>query len=169
MSSALLVVRLIVGLGFAAHGAQKVFGWFGGHGIAGTGGFFTSMGFNPGPLFAFLAGAGEFGGGVLVALGLGGPIGPALMICVMVVAAIVVHLKNGFLAGNNGFELPLLYICVAVLFAMIGYGTYSLDKQLGLTWLTTVRNARIGVAVGAIAGLLVVAMRRSPPPAKPAA
>jgi len=168
MSSALLVVRLIVGLGFAVHGAQKLFGWFGGYGLTGTGGFFASMGFSPGAPFALLAGLGECGGGLLVALGLGGPIGPALMISVMVVAAITVHLKNGFLAGNNGFELPLLYICVAVLFAMIGYGTYSLDKQLGLTWLTTVRDARIAVAAGVVVGLLAVTARRTPPP-KPAA
>src|SRR5665213_371156 len=72
----LLIVRLVIGLGFASHGAQKLFGWFGGYGLAGTGGFFESIGFKPGKLFAGAAGASELIGGLLLALGLGGPIGP---------------------------------------------------------------------------------------------
>jgi putative oxidoreductase len=161
---ALLIVRLLVGLGFASHGAQKLFGWFGGYGLKATGGFFASLGFRPGPFFAFLAGFGEFVGGVLVALGLGGPIGPALMISVMVVAAITVHLKNGFFVSKNGIEVPLLYFCLAVLFAFVGFGTYSLDDVWALSWLTTIQNAWIAVAVGIVAGLLNIAVRRAPPP-----
>ncbi len=162
MDIALLIVRLLVGLGFAGHGAQKLFGWFGGYGLKATGGFFASLGFRPGPFFAFLAGFGEFVGGVLIALGLGGPIGPALMISVMVVAAITVHLKNGFFVSKNGIEVPLLYFCLAVLFAFVGFGTYSLDDIWALSWLTTVQNAWIGVAAGIAAGLVNVALRRSP-------
>ena len=67
----LLIVRLVVGLGFAAHGAQKLFGWFGGYGLAGTGGFFETVGFKPGKLFAGAAGVGEVLGGLLLALGVG--------------------------------------------------------------------------------------------------
>ncbi len=164
MDIALLVIRLLVGLGFASHGAQKLFGWFGGHGLQGTGGFFAALGFQPGPLFALFAGLGEFVGGLLVALGLGGPFGPALMICVMVVAAITVHLKNGFFVSKNGIEVPLLYFCLAVLFAFVGFGTYSLDNVWALSWLTTIQNAWVAVAAGVAAGLLNVALRRRPTP-----
>src|SRR5579862_5140493 len=162
MGSALLIVRLIVGLGFAAHGAQKLFGWFGGHGLAGTGSFFASMGFRPGTMFALLAGLGEFGGGLLLALGLGGPIGPGLMTSVMVVAICTVHLKNGFFVTSNGIEVPLLYVCFAVAFAMIGFGRYSLDWTLGFTGLSTVINARIAIAASIVIGLINAALRRAP-------
>ena len=160
MDIPLLIVRLIVGLGFASHGAQKLFGWFGGYGLAGTGGFFAQLGFRPGQLFALLAGLGEFVGGLLVALGLGGPTGPALMICVMVVATLTVHLKNGFYVTKNGFELPLAYMCLATLFAFVGYGTYSLDDMLAVGWLMSIRNAWIAVVAGIAAGLLIVVLRR---------
>ena len=165
MDIAILIVRLLVGLGFASHGAQKLFGWFGGYGLKGTGGFFASLGFRPGPVFAFFAGCGEFFGGLLVALGLGGPIGPGLMISVMVVAALTVHIKNGFFVTNNGIEVPLLYSCLAVLFAFVGYGTYSLDDVWALSWLTTIQNAWIAVAAGVLVGLANVALRRAPAPA----
>src|ERR1700722_9177391 len=95
ISLGLLLIRLI-GLGFATHGAQKLFGWFGGYGLAGTGGVFESIGVRPGRFFAAAAGVGELAGGLLIALGLGGPIGPMLVIAVMVVAALAVHLPNGF-------------------------------------------------------------------------
>src|SRR5208283_2121385 len=89
---AFLAVRLLVGLAMAAHGSQKLFGWFGGYGLAGTGGFFESLGFRPGKLFALLAGLGEIGSGILIAFGLGGAIGPALLVMVMIVAIVSVHL-----------------------------------------------------------------------------
>ena len=86
MTTALLIARLLLGGALFAHGAQKLFGWFGGYGVKGTGGFMESLGFRPGPMFAIAAGLGETGGGLLTALGLGGPIGPALIIMVMIVA-----------------------------------------------------------------------------------
>src|SRR2546428_9396740 len=88
----LLLARLVIGLVMAAHGAQKLFGWFGGYGIAGTGNFFESIGFRPGRLFAALAGLCAFGGGLLLALGLLRPIGPALILSVMILAALSVSL-----------------------------------------------------------------------------
>src|ERR1700676_3459944 len=106
----LLIVRLVVGLGFAAHGAQKLFGSFGGYGLAGTGGFFETIGFRPGKLFAGAAGLAEFVGGLLLVLGLGGPIAPMLIIATMVVAILAVHAPHGFFASNNGYELPLTNI-----------------------------------------------------------
>src|SRR4051812_5688186 len=101
MDTGILVGRLIVGLAMAAHGAQKLFGWFGGYGIAGTGGFFEGLGFRPGRFFATAAGLGEFVGGLLTAFGLFGPVGPALIILVVTVAAAAVHWDKGFFAMNN--------------------------------------------------------------------
>src|SRR5919109_3686243 len=96
-SAGLFVIRLVLGLAMAAHGAQKLFGWFGGHGLAGTGGFLEQqLGFRPGRLFALAAGLGEFGGGLLLALGFLGPVGPAIMIAVMIVAMRTVHVGHGF-------------------------------------------------------------------------
>src|ERR1700694_4581158 len=128
----LLLVRLILGLGFAGHGAQKLFGWFGGYGIAGTGGFLEQLGFRPGATFALAPGPGEFLGGLLIALGLCGPIGPMLVISAMVVAIVTVHLRNGFFAASNGVELPLLYLLIALGYAFAGFGPLSLDAALGL-------------------------------------
>ena len=109
MSIALLIARLILGLGLAAHGAQKLFGWFGGHGPKGTGDFFEGVGWRPGVLFAVAAGLGEVGGGLLLALGFLGGIGPGVMILVMLTAIVTVHLGKGFFI-LNGWELPGLYI-----------------------------------------------------------
>src|SRR5262245_29590423 len=134
MDAGLLLVRVVLGVLIAAHGAQKLFGWFGGHGIAGTGGFFESLGFRPGRFFAAAAGTAEFAGGALVAFGLLGPLGPALVISTMIVAIATVHWANGVFAQNNGFELPLLYAVVAAGLALAGYGAYSIDAALQLSW-----------------------------------
>src|SRR5438046_2548264 len=120
MNAGLLLIRLVFGLVMAAHGAQKLFGWFGGYGIAGTGGFLESLGFRPGKVFAALAGLGEFGGGLLLALGFLGPIGPALVLSVMIVAAVTVHWGKGLFATSNGIEMPLLYAAASASLALIG-------------------------------------------------
>src|ERR1700720_4712359 len=117
----LLLARLVFGVVMAAHGAQKLFGWFGGYGIVGTGGFFDSIGFRPGRVLAAAAGLGETVGGVLVVLGLLGPIGPMLMLSVMIVASSL-HWNNGLFATSNGIELPLLYGAGAVALALTGHG-----------------------------------------------
>jgi putative oxidoreductase len=163
MSVALLLARLFFGLGIAAHGAQKLFGWFGGYGIAGTGGFFEKLGFRPGRLFAFAAGAGELGGGLLVVLGLLGPVGPALLIVVTVVAAVSVHLHNGFFTAKNGVETPLLYAFAALLLAYTGSGRFSLDAMFGLSGLSNARTATIAIVTAiVVAGLNLLARRRAP-------
>ena len=159
-----LLIRL-TGLGLAAHGAQKLFGWFGGHGLAGTGGFFeTKLGFKPGKLFAFGAGAGELAGGLLVAIGLGGPIGPALIVLVMVVAAVSVHLRNGYLQGVNGVELNVVYIALALAIGYVGVGEYSLDHALHLSWSCLATPARVSIvfAIAAAIGLVNAALRKPP-------
>jgi putative oxidoreductase len=164
---ALLLVRLI-GIGFAAHGAQKLFGWFGGYGLAGTGGFFEQIGFRPGRVFAAAAGFSELAGGLLVALGLFGPIGPMFMIAVMTTAALSVHAPNGFFGQNNGYELPLVYGGLALLLAFTGFGAYSLDAAFGLNTLWTPTLSWIFVGLGILGGLGNHATRRKAAPSQPA-
>jgi len=152
----------------AAHGAQKLFGWFGGYGLAGTGGFFESVGFRPGRALAFAAGLGETAGGLLVALGLFGPIGPALMLSVMIVAGSF-HWNNGLFAANNGFELPLLYGAAAVTLALTGHGGYSLDALFGIAGVWTPELVWAALAVGVFGGAVNVALRGAPAPTSVAA
>src|SRR5207245_10364400 len=104
----LFLIRVVLGLIFAAHGAQKLFGGFGGYGLAGTGGFFEQLGFRPGRLVAAAAALGESVGGSRVALGLLGPVGPALRLLVALVATFVGHLKSGIFVARIVVELPML-------------------------------------------------------------
>lgn len=163
MSLAFLIARLIVGLGMAAHGSQKLFGWFGGYGLAGTGGFFESLGFRPGAVFAFFAGLAELGCGLLIALGLGGALGPALLIMVMLVAIGTVHIPKGFWASNGGYEYNLGLIAAALLFAFAGYGGYSLDRSLELTILTSSHAAWMAIGAGVVLAILNLLARRPAP------
>ena len=167
MSAGFLIARLILGLALAAHGAQKLFGWFGGYGLAGTGGFFAGLGFRPGVLFALAAGLGELGGGLLTAAGLFGPVGPALSILVMLVAILTVHWPHGFFASSNGVELPLLYVTAALPLAVAGPGRYSLDGLLGLPTHAPPTVAWTAIAVALALALLNVALRRPGPAPAP--
>ncbi|HTL95066.1 MAG TPA: DoxX family protein [Gemmatimonadaceae bacterium] len=159
-ATGLLVARIVLGLLMTAHGSQKLFGWFGGHGLAATGGMFESLGFRPGKMFATVAAATEFASGILVVLGLLGPIGPALMISVMIVAGASVHLRNGLFAMSNGIEVPLLYATGAAALALTGPGAYSLDAALGLGNLSSPMVAGIALAVGVLGGLGNLMVRR---------
>ena len=156
----LLVARIVLGLLMAAHGSQKLFGWFGGHGLAATGGMFEHLGFRPGKMFATVAAATEFTSGLLVALGLLGPIGPALIISVMIVAAASVPLRNGLFATSNGIEVPLLYATGAAALALTGPGAYSLDAALGLGTLSSPVVAGIALALGILGGVGNLMARR---------
>jgi putative oxidoreductase len=148
MDIALLVIRVILGLAIARHGAEKLFGWFGGYGIAGTAGFFEQLGWRPGKLFVLGAIGGELGGGLLTIFGLGGPIGPALIIMVMLVAIFSVHISKGFSQAKGGYELNTMYIAAALAPAF-DLGAYSLDRALGLTILSSATAvwSTLGVAV----------------------
>lgn len=126
----LLILRLVVGLSFMAHGAQKLFGWFGGYGPKGTGGWMESLGLKPGVLMAIMAGAGEFIGGLLFAAGLLTSVGAALIVITMIMAIATVHAKNGYWSTANGYEYNVLVIAVALGVALIGAGDYSLDAVL---------------------------------------
>jgi putative oxidoreductase len=130
MNLGLLLIRLVVGLTFMGHGAQKLFGWFGGYGPKGTGGWMESIGMKPGVLMAVLAGLSELIGGLLFAAGLLTPIGAALILITMVIAIVKVHGQNGYWVTSNGYEYNLMIIAVAVGVALIGAGAYSLDALL---------------------------------------
>jgi putative oxidoreductase len=163
MDLGLLVLRVVVGLVMAAHGAQKLFGWFGGHGLAGVGGFFEGLGFRPGRFFARAAGLSEFGGGVLLALGLLGPVAPAVLVSVMIVAAATVHWQNGLFAMSNGIEVPLLYGTIAAGLALTGFGEYSLDHVLGVAGSFTPAVNVTVLGLGIVGGFANLALRRPTP------
>lgn len=172
VSLGLLLGRIVLGGLMAAHGTQKLFGWLGGHGLTGTAGFFESLGFRPGRRFALAAAGAEFGGGVLLILGLLGPVGPALVLSVMIVAAGTVHWRNGLFAATNGIEVPLLYAAGALALGLTGNGRFSLDAALGL-------ESRFGpmlvgaiLLLGLLGGFANLALRRPavapPQPVTPA-
>ena len=130
MALGLLIIRLVIGLTMAAHGTQKLFGWFGGYGPKGTGGFFESIGIKPGVLMAVVAGLGELAGGLLFAAGLWTEVGAALIIITMIMAIIKVHGKNGYWVTSNGFEYNLALLVIALGVALIGAGDYSIDAYM---------------------------------------
>ena len=161
MTFGLLILRLVVGLTMAAHGSQKLFGWFGGHGLTGTGGFLEQLGFVPGRRNALFAGLAEFMGGLLLALGLATPLAATLIISVMFVAIATVHLKNGFFNHAQGYEYNLTLAVVALSVAIIGAGPLSLDAALG--WRDAGPLWGLGALVAGLAGGAVqLATRRTP-------
>jgi putative oxidoreductase len=147
----LLTLRLIVGGLLMGHGAEKLFGAFGGHGIKGTGGFMEKLGLRPGEPYARLAGASEFGGGLLTVAGLGGPIGPISTTAPMIMALTTAHWGKPIWATEGGGELPLTNAAVGASLAMTGPGRISLDHLFGIRipgWMTflTVLGVAGGVA-----------------------
>ncbi len=160
MSIALLIARLYFGLGLAAHGAQKLFGWYGGHGLKGTGEYLVKLGFPWKRFFTLTLALAETTGGLLVALGFLGPVGPAIMIAVMIVAVVTVHARNGFFAAKNGVEIPLLYATGALMLAFTGPGEYSVDGLLGLGTLGGAHRAAAVVGLGLLAAVVALAIRQ---------
>ncbi|WP_236343171.1 DoxX family protein [Paenibacillus plantiphilus] len=126
MDIGLLIVRLVIGLLFIGHGAQKMFGWFGGYGLKGTGGWLESIGVKPGVLMAFMVALFEIVGGLSFALGLWLPVGAALIIITMIGGIVTVHGKNGLWATANGYEYNVVLIAIAVGVALIGAGEYAI-------------------------------------------
>lgn len=163
----LLVARLVLGLYMAAHGAQKLFGWFRGPGLAPTGAFLEQLGFRPGRLFAVIASTTEFVSGILVVLGLLGPVGPALMLSVLIVAALTVHWRNGLFVTENGIEHAAIFAATAFALALTGPGPFSLDAALGIESLWTPRLVWTAIGVGVMGGIGNLVIRR-PPPQHPA-
>jgi len=163
-----LIGRVVVGGALASHGAQKAFGWFGGGGPKGTAPFMESLGFEPGELFATVSGAVELAAGSLIMLGLGGPLGPALVLPPMIVAMGAVHGPNGFYVSDGGVEFPLMNCAAAIGIASAGFGTLSLDDALGAR--TVLGDERLiwAVLIGAAAaGLITLGQRNAPPSPAP--
>jgi putative oxidoreductase len=134
MDVALLILRVVVGLYVAAHGAQKLFGWFNGPGLKGAEGFLGGMlGFRPASLWAFAVSLAEFGGGLLMVVGLFNPIGPIAIIAGQTVATIVVHWAKGPWGSEGGYEQTLTNIAVAAAVTFAGVGRYSLDRLFGIS------------------------------------
>ena len=169
MEQAILIVRVVFGLLIAAHGAQKLFGWFGGYGLQGVGQYLEALGFRPGRPFAAAAGVAEFAGGLLVAAGVLGPLGGALIVSVMIVAAATVHWGHGLFATNNGIELPLLYATVGAALTLSDAGRYSLDALLGLSRFWTPELNVIVLIGGIVGGFANLALRRKPEVARASA
>src|SRR5262245_58119773 len=167
MDIGLLVLRVVLGLTLAAHGAQKLFGWFGGYGLKGVGQWMESIGMVPGRFYAALAGLGEAVGGVLLALGLLTPVGAAAAAAVMLVTAVTVHVKSGFWATQGGYEYNLVIALAALSLAFTGPGSVSLDAALGLP-LAGARWGLVALVAGTLGGILPLATRRQTQPAQAA-
>lgn len=121
----LLLIRIVIGLLFIGHGAQKLFGWFGGYGPKGTGGWMESVGIKPGVAMAVLSGLMELIGGLLFGAGLLTVVGAGLIALTMVGAIVKVHGKNGLWSTANGIELPLIILVVVISVALTGAGDYA--------------------------------------------
>ncbi len=126
------LIRAATGLALMPHGAQKLFGWFGGYGLEGTGGYFSqSLGLEPGLFWAALVGGVEFFGGLFLALGLLTRPAALAVAILMAVAVFTVHLPNGFFWTSGGYEYPLLWGLIALAIAFKGGAELSLDRALG--------------------------------------
>lgn len=161
----LLASRLALGLSLAAHGAQKAFGWFEGPGPQGAAGFMESVGLKPGEKYATAASYNELASGLMIALGLGGPLGPAGAISTMLVAANTVHANNGYFQSKGGIELNVIYSAGALALASSGYGALSFDRALGLDeGLRHPLVTTLALAGGIAAAYLILGRRDTSPP-----
>ena len=163
MDVGILLLRLTVGLTLAAHGSQKVFGWFGGYGLDGTGQFMEALGFRPGRRHALAAGVVELVGGLLLAVGLFTPLGAALVASVMLVAAVTAHVRNGFFLAAGGYEFNLVLGVAALAVAFTGPGSLSVDAAAGYA------SGGVVWGVGAAAIALVGAVAQLAQRQRPAA
>lgn len=125
-----LALRVPTGIIFAAHGAQKLFGWFGGYGLAGTGQWMDSIGLAPGVVMALLAGSAEFFGGLALIVGLFVRPAAAVLAFTMLVAIFAVHIDKGLFVAKNGYEFGLALLAIAASLAFTGAGRASVDRAL---------------------------------------
>ena len=154
----LLILQLGVGLTFAAHGAQKALGWWGGPGLTGWEGALASMGFRPARLFAVTSAVTELGGGLLLATGLLTPLAASALVVQAVVIIGHVHWRNGFFNARSGIEFPLILGLGAAAIGLAGPGAISLDALFGLEVESSIRFAAI--VAGIAAGFITLAIPR---------
>jgi putative oxidoreductase len=152
----LLGTRLVLGSYLAVHGAQKLFGAFGGPGLERAGAGFERIGLTPGKPMAALAGATELGGGVLTAVGLADPVGPLAIAGAMTVAS-ATHRANGPLAANRGYELPLTNLAAAAALVASGPGRFRLSPALSRRLTAVVAAGGALLAAGSLAKMLAAA------------
>lgn len=165
-SVGLLILRVVVGVIFAAHGAQKAFGWWSGPGYAGWTAAIERMGFRPPALWALLSTAAEAGAGLLLVLGLLTPLAAAALIAQATVMVIAVHLPKGFWNKAGGIEFPVTLFAAAAALLASGPGSISIDAGLGIAYPGALRLA---LGVVAIAGaLLAIGITRLRPATGPA-
>jgi putative oxidoreductase len=161
----LLASRAVLGGYLAAHGAQKLFGTFGGHGIGPTAAGFDRLGLRPGRVTAAMAGVSEFGGGLLTVAGLASPAGPVAIAGTMAVAS-TTHRANGPFAADRGYELPATNLAAALALAIAGPGRYSLDGLTGLRLHRVLTGLVVaGAAAGAAASVAMLLQTAPPEPA----
>ena len=168
MGLGLLFLRVVVGLTVAAHGAQKLFGRFGGPGVKGFSGMLAQLGIRPERPWAVMAGLAEFAGGLLVAVGLLTPVA-ALAVCgSMLVAMLTVHAGKGFWNQKGGIEFPLTILAAMVSLSLTGPGVYSLDRMLSIglpepaTWLVASLLVLLGVGAALVSRNLLPAPQSRP-------
>lgn len=125
-----LPLRLSAGVIFSAHGAQKLFAWFGGYGLEGTSGWMESIGLTPGLLMAALSGSAEFFGGLLLIVGFAVRPAALALAVTMLVAIAYVHLENGLFMSNNGYEFALALLATSITLVIRGAGSFSIDRAL---------------------------------------
>lgn len=130
LSFAPLILRLVAGVIFSAHGAQKLFSWFGGYGLEGTGQWMASIGLEPGYFMALMAGSAEFFGGIFLLLGLFSRATGIVLAITMLVAIFAVHFEHGLFMSNNGYEFALALFGMSVSVAISGAGRFSIDNLL---------------------------------------
>lgn len=164
----LFIVRVTVGLVFAAHGAQKLFGWWGGPGMDGWTGVMEGMGVRPARLWANLSAMNELAGGLLLALGLLTPLAAAVLVSQSAVIIARMHWAKGFWNTKGGYEYPLVLGAAALGLAFSGPGGWSLDELVPLSLLYQPIVIWIMVAVALAVGLVAIMMRPSSPPQPPA-
>lgn len=131
-SLAPLALRIAAGIIFMAHGAQKLFGWFGGYGLEGTGQWMASIGLEPGYFMALMAGSAEFFGGLFLLLGLLTRATSLVLAFTMLVAIVTVHLPNGLFMSNNGYEFGLALMVISISTTISGAGRFSIDNLLNV-------------------------------------
>ena len=161
----LLLLRVVCGLTLAAHGAQKLFGWFGGSGFAKQREGMAKQGYKPALLWAFFVVLGEVGGGLSLAFGLLTPLGAAGVVGAMFMAIFKVHWKNGFWNGKRGIEFPLALLAIAAALGIMGPGDYALDALLKIALLSPLL---FGILAAAAVLVDVVGLLMTRPPAAPA-
>lgn len=166
VTAGLLILRLVLGLILAAHGAQKLFGWFEGPGLAGFAANLEQLGVRPGRYWAVVSAVVEFGGGLLVALGLLTPVAALFLAGDLLIAVLTIHLTRGFWNHNGGYEFPLALIGGFIALSLVGPGNFSLDRLIGLslpepaTWLAIVIVVLLGVIAAAASGRIQTTDKR---------